>query len=255
MPLTAIQVKQAKPRDRDYKLYDGRGLFVLIATNGSKYWRLKYRVEGKEKTLALGVYPDVSLADAREKCQQARSQMKNGIDPGVAKRVEKLTRDLSAADTFEAIAREWFEVKMRDRSKSHRDRTLRALESDLFPTIGSRPIGEVSAPELLATLRKIEKRGAIETAKRANQTAGQIFRYAVATGRGQQDPSAALKGALQNPKKRHHAALTEPGAVGQLMLAIHGYRGTATVRGALKISPYLFQCVFRTNVTAHSVLS
>lgn len=241
MALTATAVKHAKSTEKQYKLFDGRGLFVLVHPNGSKYWRFKYRYAGKEKLLSLGVYPDVSLADARERHQQARKTIANGIDPGEVLKVEKLTRHLATADTFEALAREWFNVKMCDRSKSHQDRTMRALEKDLFPVLGGRPVSSITPPELLAALRRIEARGAIETAHRAKQTAGKIFRYGVATGRAERDPSADLKGALKNPDKKHLASITDPAEVGRLILAIDGFRGTPVVRAALRLSPLLFQ--------------
>ncbi len=241
MALTATAVKQAKPTEKQYKLFDGRGLFLLVHPNGSKYWRFKYRYANKEKLLSLGVYPDVSLADARTRHQQARETVAKGVDPGEVLKVEKLTRHLAAADTFEALAREWFNVKMCTRSTSHQDRTMRALEKDLFPALGARPVGSITAPELLAALRRIEARGAIETAHRAKQTAGQIFRYGVATGRAERDPSGDLKGALKNPDKKHLAAITNPAEVGQLMLAIDSFRGTAAVKAALQLSPLLFQ--------------
>lgn len=208
---------------------------------GAKYWRYKYRYAGKEKSLALGVYPEVSLKEARIKHQDARKQLANGIDPGEARKLEKLTRHIANAESFEAIAREWFATRMNDRSKSHQDRTLRAMEKDLFPKLGGRPISEINAPELLATLRRIESRGAIETAHRAKQTAGQVFRYAVATGRAERDPSGDLKGALSNPKKRHLAAITEPREVSKLLVAMEGFQGTPVVKTALLISPLLFQ--------------
>ena len=239
--LTATEVKQAKPGDKTRKLTDGGGLYLQIHPNGAKYWRHDYRYAGKRKTLALGVYPEVSLKKAREKHQEARTKLRDGIDPGEQRKIEKLTRHIAAANSFEAIGHEWFKAKMLDKSKSHQDRTLSALERDLFPSLGSRPISNITAPELLATLRKIEDRGAIETAHRAKQTAGQIFRYAVATGRAERDPSGDLKGALQHPKKKHLAAITEPDQVGQLMLAIEGYTGSPVVYAALRLSPLLFQ--------------
>lgn len=238
MPLTAIAVSQAK--DKPYKLYDGRGLFLLINPKGGKYWRFKYRFGGKEKTLALGVYPDLSLAKAREKRQEARERVADDIDPGVVKRLKKIHQFEEETNGFEALAREWFETRMVDKSEQHQSRTIRALENDLFPQIGRRPINQVTAPELLMALRKIEARGAIETAHRAKQTAGQVFRYAIATGRAERDPSADLKGALKSPTKKHLAAITEPKDVGKLLVAIEGFQGTASVKAALRLSPILF---------------
>jgi integrase len=173
--------------------------------------------------------------------QEARNKLNQGIDPAEHRKVEKLTRNLAAADSFEAIALEWFGAKMHDRSQSHQKRTLSALEKDLFPPLGNRPIASITAPELLAALRKIEDRGAVETAHRAKQTAGQIFRYAVVTGRAERDPSGDLKGALKNPKKNHLAAITKPEEVGRLLVALDGFTGTPAVRAALLLSPLLFQ--------------
>jgi integrase len=240
MPLTAIAVKQAKTRDKPYRLYDERGLFLLINPKGGKYWRFKYRFGGKEKTLALGVYPDVSLAKAREKLQEAREQVADNIDPGVIKRLKKIHQFEEEINGFEALAREWFETRMVDKSSHHQSRTIRALERDLFPQIGRRPINQITAPELLMALRKIEARGAIETAHRAKQIAGQVFRYAIATGRAERDPSADLKGALKTPIKKHLAAITEPKEVGKLLVAIEGFQGTTSVKAALRLSPILF---------------
>ncbi len=241
MPLTATEVKEAKPQAKPRKLADAGGLFLLIQSNGAKYWRYKYRYAGKEKTLALGVYPEVSLKTARQKHQKARDQLADGIDPGEVRKVEKLTRHLAAAESFEAVAREWYATKMQTKSASHKDRTLRALEKDLFPVLGNRPIAAVNAPELLAALRRIESRGAVETAHRAKQTAGQVFRYAVATGRAERDPSGDLKGALKNPKRKHLAAITNPADVGRLLVAMEGFQGTPAVKTALLLSPLLFQ--------------
>ena len=240
MPLTAIGVSQAKAKDKPYKLYDGKGLFLLINPKGGKYWRFKYRFGGKEKTLALGVYPDLSLAKAREKRQEARERIADDIDPGVVKRLKKIHQFEEETNGFEALAREWFETRMVDKSEQHQSRTIRALENDLFPQIGRRPINQITAPELLMALRKIEARGAIETAHRAKQTAGQVFRYAIATGRAERDPSADLKGALKIPTKKHLAAITEPKDVGKLLVAIEGFQGTASVKAALRLSPILF---------------
>ncbi|MCB1686881.1 MAG: integrase arm-type DNA-binding domain-containing protein [Halioglobus sp.] len=241
MPLTATEVKEAKPLEKPRKLADGGGLYLLLQPNGAKYWRYKYRFGGKEKTLALGVYPEVSLKAARQTHQKARDQLANGIDPGEVRKVEKLTRHLAAAESFEAVAREWFAAKMIDKSESHRKRTLSALEKDLFPALGNRPIAAITAPELLATLRRIESRGAVESAHRTKQTAGQVFRYAVSTGRAERDPSGDLKGALRNAKKRHHPAIIDPAELGHLLIAMESFTGTPVVKTALLLSPLLFQ--------------
>lgn len=241
MALTATEVKQAKPKEKAYKLADGAGLFLLVNPKGAKYWRYKYRYAGKEKMLALGVYPEVSLKLAREKHQDARQRLSKGIDPSELRKVEKLTRHIATADSFEAVALEWFNQLMPEKSKSYHDRTERILRKDLFPVLGNRPIKSITSPELLASLRRIEARGANDIAHRAKQTAGQIFRYAVATGRAERDPSSDLKGALKPRNKKHHAAITDPKEVGRLLLAIDGFEGTEVVKTALKLSPLLFQ--------------
>tara|TARA_R110000851_G_C13101290_1_gene568415 strand:+ start:225 stop:1448 length:1224 start_codon:yes stop_codon:yes gene_type:complete len=241
MPLTATAVRQALPKAKPYKLSDGHGLFLLVNPKGAKYWRYKYRYGGKEKTLALGVFPEVSLKDARVAHQEARTKLDKGVDPGEERRVQKLTRNLAAADSFEAVALEWFGKVMPDKSESYRVRTRRILEKDLFPVIGQRPVGAIKPPEMLAALRRIEARGANDIAHRAKQTAGQIFRYAVVTGRAERDPSADLKGALAPRQKQHHAAITDPDEVGRLMVAIDGFTGTPVVKTAVQLSALLFQ--------------
>jgi integrase len=223
------------------KLHDGGGLYLLVNPNGSRYWRYNYRFAGKRKTLALGVYPDVSLAAARKSHQTARETLASGTDPGEAKRIERITRHLASADSFEAVATEWYESKLQDKSDSYRDRTSRLLKKDLYPSLGTRPISQITSVELLMVLRKIEARGAVDMAHRAKQTAGQVFRYAVATGRAERDPSGDLRGALKTKTKKHYAAITGPVQVGKLLIAIDSFQGTATVKTALQLSPLLFQ--------------
>ncbi|MAL95234.1 MAG: integrase [Haliea sp.] len=239
--LTATEVKQAKPGDKDRKLSDGGGLFLMVTRNGGKRWRYKYRYAGKEKLLALGTYPELSLADARKRHQDARDRLAQGIDPGQVRKVEKLTRHQAAADSFEAVALEWFNQLMPRKSESYRVRPRRILEKDLFPHLGNNPIATITAPELLATLRRIEARGALDIAHRARQTAGQVFRYAVATGRAERDPSGDLRGALPPKHKKHHAAIIDPPGVGRLMVAIDNYQGGPVVKAALQLSALLFQ--------------
>lgn len=239
MPLSDIKIKAAKPIDKDYKLADEKGLFLLIKKNGSKYWRLKYRYGGKEKLLAIGVYPDVTLAAARTKRDEARTLLANDIDPMLHKQANAAARIDATTNSFEVIAREWF-TKRGKKSDSGDKRLIALLERDLFPYLGNRPISEITPQELLQSLRRIEARGAVETAHRAKQYAGQIFRYGVATGRAERDPSNDLRGALATPKETHFAAITNPNEVGQLLAAIEGYKGTPPVQAALKLSPLLF---------------
>jgi len=239
--LTATGVQQVKGQSKAAKLPDGGGLYLLVKPNGTKYWRYDYRYAGKRKTLALGVYSDVSLAAARKLHQTARETLAKGIDPGEAKRIERITRHLASADSFEAVAIEWYESKLQDKSDSYRDRTARLLKNDLYPPLRNRPINQITPAELLMALRKVEARSAVDMAHRAKETAGQVFRFAVATGRCERDPSADLKGALKSRKKKHHAAITDPAQVGKLLLAIDAFQGTPAVKTALQLSPLLFQ--------------
>ncbi|GAB1264276.1 tyrosine-type recombinase/integrase [Aurantivibrio infirmus] len=240
MTLTNIQANQATPRDKDYKLSDEKGLFLLVKKSGAKYWRFKYRYAGKEKNLALGVFPEITLKMARNKRDKARLQIADGIDPGEARRAAKEALVEAGTNSFKVIALEWFNTKMKTKSQGHQDRTLRALEKDLFPHLGNLPVSTVKPKDLLRVLRKIESRGALETAKRAKQTCGQIFRFAVATGRADRDPAADLKDALQLPVKKHLAAITNSKDAGGLLVAIDNYEGTPTVQAALKLSPLFF---------------
>jgi integrase len=239
--LTATGVKQAKGQTSATKLTDGGGLYLLVNPNASKYWRYDYRYAGKRRTLALGVYPDTSLADARKLHQKAREQLAKGIDPGEAKKIERITRHLASADSFEAVATEWYESKLADKSDSYRYRTRRLLKKDLYPSLGTRPISQITSVELLMVLRKVEGRGAVDMAHRAKQTAGQVFRYAVATGRAERDPSGDLRGALKTKTKKHYASITDPVQVGKLLVSIDAFEGTATVKTALQLSALLFQ--------------
>ena len=236
MPLTDTAIRNTKPQDKPVKLFDGGGLYLLVNPNGSRWWRLKFRIGGKEKLLSLGVYPEITLKAAREKRDQARALLTQGIDPSVKRKATKVAE----AETFEAIAREWFASFAPTWVQSHSDKIIRRLERDIFPWIGSRPIREIGAPELLAVLRRIEGRGAVETAHRAMQNCGQIFRYAIATGRSERDISADLRGALPPVKQEHHASITDPKAIGALLRAIDGYNGTFSTQCALRLAPLVF---------------
>jgi integrase len=239
--LTVLDVKNAKPRAKPYKLADGGGLYLEVMPNGSRYWRMKYRFAGKEGRLALGVFPEVSLKDARQKKIKARQQLSAGLDPSNERRQLKFAAIASRNNTFGSIAEEWLEKQRPHWSESHTTRTKWLLQNHLLPWLDTRPIQEISTPELLSVLQRIEQKGIHETAHRAKHTAGQILRYAIATGRTQQDPTLALKGALTNPKEKHLAAITDPKEVGRLLIAMDGFRGTIEVRTALLLSPLLFQ--------------
>jgi len=238
MPLTDTAIPRAKPQAKAVKLFDGGGLYLEVNPAGGKWWRWKYRFGGKEKRLSLGVYPDVSLKAAREKRDAARQQLAAGINPGQARRAEKLAR--AGAESFEAIARQWHAKFSPGWVASHGDRILKRLEKDLFPWVGKRPIAEIKAPALLAVLRRIESRGALETAHRAMQNCGQVFRYAVATGRAQRDPTGDLRGALPAPKEKHHASIIDPKRIGELLRAIDAYEGFFATKCALRLAPLVF---------------
>ena len=240
MPLNALKAKQAKSKKRDYKISDEKGLYLLVKKSGAKYWRLKYRFEGKEKLLALGVFPIVSLKEARERRDEARIAIANGLDPSELKRTNKILKINAANNNFKITAHEWYEKQMPQWSSSHSKRVKTAIDKDLSSTLGNRPIDTITPTEILDCLRKIEARGSIETAHRVKQIAGQIFRYAVATGRAVRDPTSDLKGALPAPKKNHLPAITDPEEVGKLLLAIDSYEGTFTVKNALKLAPLVF---------------
>jgi len=220
MPLTSIAIKRAKPdKHRALKLYDGAGLYLLLlpcptpSSERRAYWRFKYRHGGKEKLLALGVNGDgragtVTLAEAREKRDAARQLLKEGKDPAAARREQKHLAEHKAANTFEAVAREWLDARKTAWSKSHADASLARLEHELLPRLGARPVMDIEPPELLAALRVIEKRGALEIARKTLVTAGQVFRYAIATGRAKTDPTRDLRGALKTQERRHYSALS-----------------------------------------------
>ncbi len=240
MPLTDTAIRNAKPGPKPIRMFDGGGLYLEVAPSGGKWWRFKYRFGGKEKRLSLGVYPDVGLKEARERRDEARKLLAGDIDPGENRKAKQAAQADRAANSFEVVAREWFAKFGPTWSPSHGDRIIRRLERDIFPWIGGRPVADVTAPELLAVLRRIEGRGAVETAHRAQQNCGQVFRYAIATGRAQRDPSGDLRGALQPVKEKHHAAITEPKAIGELLRAMDGYEGYFVTKCALRLAPLVF---------------
>lgn len=207
MPLTNAHCLNARTESRRYKIADSRGLFLHVMPNGSKYWRLRYRYGGKEKCLALGVYPAVSLADARRKRDEALAQLDGNIDPAVARQAERAQAILATETTFEPIAREWYELRKGGWSKRHAFNVLRRLELDVLPDLGKRPIAAITPPEVLACLRKMESRGAMELARRARQTCGQIFRYAIVTERATRNPAQNLEDAMKSFKRGHFASI------------------------------------------------
>jgi integrase len=240
MALSDTAIKNAKPSDKATRLFDGGGLYLEVAPSGGKWWRLKYRFDGKEKRLSLGVYPDVSLKDARQRRDDARKLLANGTDPGENRKAVKAAKSERASNSFEVVAREWFAKKSPSWAESNASKILARLENDAFPWLGSRPISEITPPELLKVLRRIEDRGAVESAHRVKNYCSQIFRYAIATGRAERDASSDLRGALATPVKQHRAAITEPKAVAELLRAIDGYQGSLVTKCALRLAPLLF---------------
>jgi integrase len=238
--LSKLLIDKTKPQAKSVRLSDGRGMYLEISPAGGKWWRFKYRFAGKERRISLGVYPDVPLAAAREKREEARRQVAAGIDPGEQRKAAKVALIESTENTFEAIAREWFGLFSTKWVKGHADKIIRRLELNVFPWLGSRPIRAITAPELLAVLRRVESRGANETAHRALQVCGRVFRYAIATGRAERDPSRDLSGALAPIQERHFASITEPLAVGELLRAIDAYKGAFVTRCALRLAPLVF---------------
>jgi integrase len=240
MPLTDLLVRAAKPREKLYKLSDSKGLYLQVEPNGSKLWRLKYRFNGKERRLAFGVYPEVTLSRARERQLEARRVLDEGIDPGELKKQAKRAAIVASANTFEAVAREWFLKHANGWAASHSSRVLLRLENDLFPWLGSRPVAAIDAGELLETVRRIEGRGALDSAHRCLGYSSQIFRYAIATARAKHNPAADLRGALPPAKGGHFASITDPEKIGPLLRAIDGYEGAFVTRCALRLAPLTF---------------
>jgi len=240
MALTDTACKNAKAREKPYKLPDERGLVLLVSANGAKWWRLRFKIQGREQMLSLGVYPDVSLKDARERRDQARKLIAAGINPAEQRKADKIERLESNANSFEAISREWMAAQAGMWTPGHVERVQRDFEKDLFPWLGSRPIAEIEPEELLRTLRRVESRDALVTAKRLRQCCSAVFRFAVASGRAKQDPAAPLKGALRNARAEHHATITDPVAIGGLLRAMAAYKGTPVARAALRLAPLVF---------------
>lgn len=239
-PLSDIQVSKAKPREKDYKLSDGFGLLLFVTTTGGKLWRMQYRSNGKQKTLALGQYPAVSLADARKRRDEARQLLANGVDPGEYKKLQKTTRQAMTENSFEAVAREWHMKHSGEWSAVHAKTLMDRLEKDVFPYLGPRPIAEITPPEFLATVRRIESRGALDTAHRVLNSCSQILRYAVATCRAESDCTRDLRGALPPAKFGHRAALTDPKELAGLLRATNEFQGSFVVKCALQLLPMLF---------------
>ena len=240
IPLTALQISKAKSQTKQYKMHDGGGLFLIITPTGGKWWRFKYRYNGKEKTLSFGTHPEIKLSDARKLREEARTQVATGIDPAELRKAEKAAQAESCANSFEVIAREWISKQSNSWSPANTKIVTRLLVVNVFPWIGKRPIIELKAPELLALLRRMEERGILKSALRVRAICGQVFRYAIATGRADRDIAADLRGALATPKKKHLASITDPKEVAALLRAIDGLTGTFIVKCAMRLAPLVF---------------
>jgi len=241
MPLTDTAIKKAKPGIKPAKLSDEKGLYLLVNPTGSKLWRWKYRVDGKEKLMALGNYPDVSLAQARDKRDQARKQLAMALDPMAQKKADNIARKLSQEHSFSAVARDWWAQWKASRSDNHTVSVMRRLEADVFPAIGARPVAEIQAPELVAMVKAIAARGALDIAKRALQTSGQVFRYAIAHGKASRNPATDIKPSdvLEARKKQNYARI-DGKELPDLLRRIEGYQGAAVTRLAMKLMALTF---------------
>ncbi len=240
MALTDVAVRGAKPRDKEYKLADSAGLYLLVTPAGGRLWRLKYRMDGIEKKLSLGRYPDISLSDARKARDDARKAAGGGNDPSAAKRRDRITAKIAAGTTFGDVALEYIEKAEREGRSPATVAKLRWSRDWLLPALGSRPVDQVEAHELLAVLKRQEAKGNLETAKRTRAFASRVFRYAVATARAKFDPAALLLGAIAAPRPKHLAAILDARRIGELLRAIDVYSGTPTTRLAMALSPHVF---------------
>lgn len=239
MPLSNVKIQNSKPRDKTYKLSDGDGLYLRIHTSGGKYWQLKYRVAKKEKTFSIGTYPNVSLKEARESAAELRKIIGAGIDPSAKKKEAKLLALNAESRSFEAVAREWHAKQSPTWTPKHGKVILRRLTSDIFPEVGSMPVDQINAPALLAVLRKIEGRGAVDLVHRLHQTTSQIFRYAIATGRAERDVAADLRGAFQTRRKQHMAYLKE-NELPEFLSRLAAYDGDAQTKRATLLLLHTF---------------
>lgn len=249
MPLTDTQIRAVQSHEKAFKLFDTAGLFLLVKPNGSRCWNMKYRFAGKEKKLSFGLYPEVSLKEARQRCEQARKDLRDGLDPAIKKKIAKI---VASENSFKAVAEEWLDLlknplrnpKGKQQKAPLAEGTLQHkrtwLDDHILPYIGARQINAIAAPEILELLRRVERQGIIETAHRVRSTCSRVFRYGIATGRCERDPAADVIGALTPVVVTHHAALTEPRAVGALLRALDGYRGEPVTRIALQLLPLVF---------------
>ena len=238
--LTIREIDSAKPRIKPYKLADGGGLYVEVMPNGSKYWRLKYRMAGKEKRLAFGVYPEVRPPEAREKAREARELIRARTDPGAARKLAKRNAIIANTNTFGIVAHEWMESRREQVATGQYEKTLARMENDVLPWLGNRPVSEIDAPEILVVLRRIDGRGARYTAHRTRSEISRVFRYAIVTGRAKNDPAKDLIGAIPPAIEKNFASITDPAKVAEMLRSFDGFSGTFPVLCALKLAPMLF---------------
>lgn len=240
MPLSNTAILNAKSSDKPYSLADERGLSLLVQPSGGKWWRFRYRYTGKAKMLSFGTYPDVGLKEARNKRDEARKMLADGVDPGENRKAQRESQAKRSANSFEVIAREWLEGQKSVVVQGQYEKTLARLQTDVFPWLGDKAVSEITAPEILTILRKIDARGARYTAHRTRGQISQVMRYAIATGRAERDPCPDLKGAIPSPRSGNFASITEPAKVAELLRAIEGFKGTFVVKCALEIAPKVF---------------
>lgn len=240
MALTDLAIRSAKPTNALQKLSDGEGLQLWVKPNGTKLWRMAYRFAGKQKTLSIGTYPAISLADARKRRDEAKSLLSSGVDPSQQKRIDKVAKAISNATTFRVIAEEYLDKQKRE---GRSDTTIvknRYLLEQAFPAIGERPVAEIKAAEVLAILKRLERRGTLETARRVRATIGAVIRYAISTARAENDPTTALAGAVVTPKVKHRAAILDPAELGAFLRAVEHFEGQPTTKAALRLLPLVF---------------
>ena len=238
--LTALGIRNAKSKAKQYKLSAGLGLYLIVRPNGGKWWRVRYRFDGKQKELSVGTYPLISLKAATVKRDEIRSMVADGLDPLHERKIGKVKHSATSENSFEFVTREWHSKHIHTWSEDHGIKILKRLEQNILPWLGGKEINSITAPDLLACLRRVEDRGALETAHRLSSICGQVYRYAIATGRAERDLSADLKGALPPTKVKHLSSITEPLKIGALMRAINDFSGTMIVTSALKIAPLVF---------------
>ena len=240
MPLTPLEIKGAKPKEKPYRLFDGGGLYVEVTPAGGKLWRMKYLIDGKERRLSFGAFPAVGLADARQRRDEAKKLLASGVDPGEVRKAQKATRHVELANTFKAVSLEWLEKQKPKWSEKHHQRIVARLDNNVWPWIGEKPVSDIEPVTVLDVLRKIEERNAHYMAGRVKESISRVMNYATATGRAKGDPTVALSDVLTAHVEKHMASVTDPKRVGEILRAFDAFTGTHTVRSALLLAPLVF---------------